>query len=135
MGIPSSLCRRQRCTHEALLTRPAHAANHLWRFELSHRPSSSFLISSPNGSRYLLAGGVWTRLESRIPLGRRKCLKMPRNPASQVHAVLGGVSIFNFLLNFIKLFSNFCFEFQQNVAQYKVVNRWLYGKKCNSDQP
>jgi len=32
----------------------------------------------PNGLRYLLAGGMWIRLESRISLGRKK---KPQNAA------------------------------------------------------
>ena len=48
------------------------------------------VVRQPNCLRYLLAGGTWIRLGSRIQPGCRKCLKMPQNPASQVHAVLGG---------------------------------------------
>jgi len=32
-------------------------------------------------------GGAWTRLRSRIPFGREKSPKMPKNPASQVHPI------------------------------------------------
>ena len=46
---------------------------------------------------------AWTRLGSGILFGRRKCLNMPQNPASQVHAVLGGVSFLSCLLGFQKL--------------------------------
>jgi hypothetical protein len=36
-------------------------------------------------------GGAWTRLGSRILFGRGKRPKMPQNPASQVHALLGNL--------------------------------------------
>ena len=61
------------------------------RPQLDYSYTRQPLLVPPNGLRYLLAGEIWIRFEDRIPLGCRKSPKMPQNPASQVHALLGGV--------------------------------------------
>jgi len=55
--------------------------------------------------RYLLADGLGFALGAGFRLGVGKSLKMPQNPASQVHAVFGGLFIANFS------FSEACLQF------------------------
>src|SRR5574341_2642539 len=66
----------------AIRRRPASVAR-----SLGHR-------APPNGVRYLLAGGLGFALRAGFRLGVGKSLKMPQNPASQVHAVLGCQELF-----------------------------------------
>jgi len=52
------------------------------------------LTSPANGLRYLLAGGTRERHFDGTGWSQENCLKTRRIPASQVHAVLGGVFVF-----------------------------------------
>jgi hypothetical protein len=58
--------------------------------KVTRRPAAGI---SANGLRYLLAGGRGLGLGAGFRLGVEKSPKMPQNPASQVHAVLGRYSL------------------------------------------